>query len=398
MEKKDAFTNQLFSKLPDCLVHHKSMEFICTSSFCKSFRLFCPQCLISSPNTCVKTIISLESLFIPDNWEGKGLENWVMDSKLRQELHIIQKEIKEEDDDMKFQEENSVFDQKLEKIQEEAIFQLKTILENYRIKSREVFRGKRYLFLQYKNHFDPYELIEILKNNNGPNLEKALNRFFSISAEQFFSIEEEKLEELQEKILNTFNSKTKEFLKHLEVTLQNNLDRIIYQPMQQLLRLAYKHNIEYNMKYGNQKIDCITFECNRNIKLNGIGIYKNIVINDFWNVLVSVLEGDTAKTSDLNTLLKKELFRVKNLGSNSYYFIEKLIFDFPISIKSNKKYTISVLINGPNTPKGEEGKQLYINGNIAFKFYETINAEKDRTNIESGQIPIIYYSFNQDEI
>lgn len=396
MEKKDAFTNQLFSKLPDCLIHYKPMEFICTSSFCKNSRLFCPQCLISSQNSCAKTIISLESLFLPENWEGKGLENWVKDSKLRQELSNIQTKIKEENDDMQFQEENSVLDQKLEKIQEEAILQLRKILENYRIKSREVFRRKRYLYLQYKNHFDPYELIEILKSNNGPNLEKALNRFFSISAEQFFSIEEEKIEELQEKILNTFNNKTKELLKNLESNLDNNLDRIINQPMQQLLRLVYKKNIEYEMKYGNQKIDCITFECNRNIKMNGIGIYKNILINDFWNVLVSVLEGDTYKASE--ALLKKELFRVKNVGPNSYYLIEKLIFDVPIFIKSNKKYTISVLINGPNTAKGEGGKQIYMNGDMMFKFYETANAEKDRTNVESGQIPIIYYTFNQDEI
>ncbi len=145
------------------------------------------------------------------------------------------------------------------------------------------------------------------------------------------------------------------------------------------------------MQYGNQRSDCISFTVSDNVICNGIGVYRNLKPENNWNILVMMKEGgDTG-----GIVIKKQLFRVRNNEENKD-FISNLMFDAPVEIFAEKKYTVYVLINGPNTFKGIGGVVAVLKEKkMMVRFFETVHLEKDpknATGVFMGQIPILFFS------
>ena len=199
-------------------------------------------------------------------------------------------------------------------------------------------------------------------------------------------------------LMAKFREKINENLKKINIELDEDLSRF----HKEISEISLKNDdfiikrfdscVE-NMQYGNQRSDCISFIASEDVLCNGIGVYKNFKAENNWNILVMIKEGgDTG-----GIVMKKQLFRVKNHEENMKDFISNLMFDKSVEILKDKKYTVYLLINGPNSWKGVGGRTV-VKDKIVVKFYETLHLEKDpknATGVSMGQIPLLFFSVNK---
>jgi len=333
----------------------------------------------------------------------ESVRNWVPSEEQRKHLAQIQENLSLKNIDISLQEATSMIEAKWQQIEHEVKTRVNEMLENLHGKIMEMFRQSSNTIKLYKGfdmHFNPEKLVGIFQVTPLKDLNTALNTFFGMSSDEFFSLSggnDDKKEPGQEnhyiwymaKLREKFNLQMKQMQNELEEETEK-FRKEVGLKSSGLITIPRFESYAESMQYGNQKCDCITFTVSEEVFCKGITVYKNLKPGDYWNMLVMMIQGE--KTA--GPVVKKQLFRIKNTVENKEVTSE-LIFDAPVEINAEKKYTVYVLINGPQTFKGVNGKISVKQEKIIVKFFETMYSEKDpknATGVNNGQIPAIIFS------
>lgn len=396
---------EIYSKLSDCPIHHKPFEFVCTSPQCLKSRLCCNKCLFDQThNSCLSRMVLLDDILTPKCFKEpkESLRNWIPEEHWRN-LADIQESLAIKNIDINLQEATCMLEAKWQQIEQEIKSKVADLLENIHIKIMEMFKQSSNSINLYKgfdSHFNPENLVEIFQVTPLKDLNKALNGFFGVSAEEFFMDASKKKNEDPGKgqedhymwLLAKLREKLGTQIKRMQIELEEDTERFrkdVGLKSTGLIAISRFDSYAESMQYGNQRCDCITFTVSQDTLCKGVSVYKSLKPNENWNMLVMMIQGE--KT--IGQVIKKQLFRVKNTEVQEA--TSTLFFDSPIEINAEKKYTLYVLINGPPSLKGMNGKLSVKDDNLLVKFFETIHSEKDpknATGVNSGQIPAIIFS------
>lgn len=412
---KEYNLSEIYSKLSDCPIHHKQIEFLCTAPFCSKPRLSCNKCLFDQTHSsCLNKMVLLDDLLTIKCFIEKkeSLKNWIIKEEHREFLMDLQEKYQSKSIDIRYQEECCVLEEKWGQIEREVLEKVKEILEKTHISLLELFKqssNSLRLFKEFDLHFNPEKLISILQLTPLNNINQPLQNFFSMSSEQLFQLSspEDKPNPNQKPFeLNTpethyiwlmakIREKFSFHLKEMNHDLDQHLSffqKKISLKNSEFINISRFETQSDGMHYGNQRSDCISFALSEEVLCHGIGVYKNLELDKNWNILVMMIDGD--KTS--GSVMKKQLFKVKNSNKiEEQREIEDLMFDNPIELLSGHKYTVYVLINGPNSLKGTNGMAVVKDKRLIVKFFETVYSERDPKNgtgVGSGQIPILFFS------
>ena len=397
---------EIYSKLSDCPIHHKPIEFVCTYPQCTKPRLACNKCLFDAThNTCMNKMVLLDDLLNPKCFiEPKdSLNNWISSEEHRQLLIKLQENLWTKNIDISLQEATCLLEAKWNQIENEVKDRVNEMLDIAHNKMMEMFKQSSNnirLFKAFDSHFNPEKLIELFQITPLNDLNACLNNFFSVTSEEVFGKLDKNEKKGQENhyiwLMAKFKENLTNHIKKMEIEMKEELERFnneISYNANGLININRFESRMEGMTYGNQKTDCISFAVSDDVLCHGISVYKHLTPDSNWNVLVMLIVGDKSN----GQVLKKQLFRVKNNPINSD-FIASLMFDNPVDIIAEKKYTVYVLINGPITYKGIQGNLVVKDKKLAVKFFETQYSEKDpknATGVVSGQIPNIFFSLKE---
>lgn len=398
---------EIYSKLSDCPFHHKQIEFVCTSPKCTKPRLSCNKCLFDNThNSCMSKMVLLEDVLAKDCFKQpkNSIRNWIPSEHQLHHLSNIQESIKIKNNDILLQETTCLIEEKWSQIENEVKMRLFEILEGLHLKILELFKRSSNdlkALKAFENHFNPEKLIEIFQLTPIEELNKALSNFFSMTPEELMQNKPGKQnsnvgeENFFLYIMAKFRENINFNFKQLNVQIEQELKKYELElslQKQDLVNVSRFGQYCESMNYGNQRSDCITFTISQPVLFHGVAVYKSKNLNDNWNILLMILEGEKSSSP----LLKKQLFRVKNTVENAQNPMNSLIFDSPVEISNDKKYTLYLLINGSPTFKGINGEQSILEKGVVIRFFETIYSEKEPKNItgvNTGQIPLIILSF-----
>lgn len=139
--------------------------------------------------------------------------------------------------------------------------------------------------------------------------------------------------------------------------------------------------------YGSGSVDGITFTVNKNMRLNGFGIYCPESGTISGTALFA--EGDDCNAPEL---VRMEVSFSRDDEDEPESRIYRLNFPRPQKIKAGEKYTCTVMLNGASTNYGSNGTETVpADGDVVFTFSHA-NGSENGTETDSGQVPTLYYS------
>ena len=146
------------------------------------------------------------------------------------------------------------------------------------------------------------------------------------------------------------------------------------------------HTAGWTYNYRNQA-DAIMFECDHDVQLHGVLTYGSSDGPKEFDARVTVLDANMAPNI-------MQVFKIKSDGQTKYY---DCLFNNPVQIFNNRKFTIMLEINpGKTTFSGEDGQERVEKNGVTFKFTNS-TLSLNNTRISRGQIPgLIFKVVNQD--
>ena len=131
---------------------------------------------------------------------------------------------------------------------------------------------------------------------------------------------------------------------------------------------------------GDFYCDAIDFQSSRDIILDGVIIYGSADEESDYKVWVKILDESG------NQLSKRET-EIVTKPEQDYYDV---ILDKSVKIKAQIWYTISVTLNGENTKRGINGRDMVYCEQVQFMF-KTSTVPRNCTTVKEGQIPGILF-------
>ena len=122
--------------------------------------------------------------------------------------------------------------------------------------------------------------------------------------------------------------------------------------------------------------DCLDFTTNLDSIMLGINVFGSRSYSGKHDISLTIL-----KSSDLLRSIKTVLYSEK--GQEIY----PVMFDKPLPMKKNTRYTIKLNMRGPNTFTGESYKRIVPLNKLSVTFLNSSLPSRNCTNETQGQIP-----------
>lgn len=380
-----------FNHLPECQYHFRPLELLCTSTECSKNRLGCARCFYDK----IHKECRFHTIFLEDLSQltiNESLEGWLKDENHRIQVEKINETYPKNIMDH-FEGISKIIDKKFEEIRENLFKKLenikKEIIQTIR---KKIIENETYI--QFKEHFSISTLLEILKNEDFEEMNIKLKNFFNLKAESFldkWKNEKELIYFTQDKYLNFLDKRTslqKKWLQSLENDFfSENKVKVFFIPETNLKELNRFKKIVNAWGYTGDKYDSISFKVNKNILLQGVGIFRPSKKNEKIKVMIDINDGESMSEK---TVYKGEFEIIGDENS----FIEKIECE-NIMISKEKIYSICLMIDGGDSFNGIEGEEIIKMDDTMFRFFETkIQGENksNNTGILRGQIPMLYYT------
>ena len=144
----------------------------------------------------------------------------------------------------------------------------------------------------------------------------------------------------------------------------------------------------YLWRYDEKDVDAIRFKVDQEIFLSGVGLYGSPSGGEY-NVQITInVDGEPIykKTSLFTCPPDPEFNKIDNPQ------ICEVSFEEPIRIKENIFYDIFVLLDGPPSFAGDDGRQEVKEEGVTFTF-ENCFGSTNGTSYDEGQIPNLLFYF-----
>lgn len=144
----------------------------------------------------------------------------------------------------------------------------------------------------------------------------------------------------------------------------------------------------YLWRYDEKDMDAIRFKVDQEIFLSGIGLYGSPSGGEYVVQLSIVIENETVYESNSVFMCPPdpEFSTIDNPP------IHEIKFDDPLKIKENTFYDIFVLLDGPPSFAGDDGRQEVVEEGVHFVF-ENSPGSSNGTSYDEGQIPTLLFYF-----
>ncbi len=137
----------------------------------------------------------------------------------------------------------------------------------------------------------------------------------------------------------------------------------------------------------------ICFSVNKPVNIIGLGIYGATNEDSIYKMKMK-LETEVSTLFGTKSLtLANDIFYNCSYDMNeadSDKTFKQTFLNYPISIPSDKPFIVSLTVKGPNCYFGNGGQAEVRAGPVLFTF-QNVNKKGNLTDIESGQIPYIYF-------
>ena len=144
----------------------------------------------------------------------------------------------------------------------------------------------------------------------------------------------------------------------------------------------------YLWRYDEKDVDAIRFQVDQEILLAGVGLFGSPSGGEYFaEMTVSIGEEEIYKSKS-NFVSPPD----PEFNNNGNPKIHEVMFDEPIHLKAGTYYDISVLLDGPPSFAGDDGKQEVIEEGVNFIF-ENSTGSTNGTSFDEGQIPSLLFYF-----
>ena len=144
----------------------------------------------------------------------------------------------------------------------------------------------------------------------------------------------------------------------------------------------------YLWRYDEHDIDAIRFKVDDEVYLAGVGLYGSPCGGEY-NVVMTI-------TDDNDFVYKKDTTFTcppdPDFHSVDNPMIYQIMFDEPIRIKENAYYSICILLEGPPSYAGDDGRAEVVTEGVQFQF-ENCGESTNGTSFDEGQIPTLLFYF-----
>ncbi|XP_067664410.1 BTB/POZ domain-containing protein 6-like [Haliotis asinina] len=151
--------------------------------------------------------------------------------------------------------------------------------------------------------------------------------------------------------------------------------------------------------FNSKRCDAISFSCDRQVELLGVMLYGPFPAPDTDNILSYSVECSVEEVLRQD-YLSRTFFKGGNtldgssvqktlLVSAEEYYIE-VLFENPIQLSKDLKYTVLLNVCGPDSRRGCKGRSTCVKDDVCWTFYPS-SKSKNSTDVEHGQIPGLIY-------
>ncbi|XP_066923787.1 BTB/POZ domain-containing protein 6-like [Clytia hemisphaerica] len=144
----------------------------------------------------------------------------------------------------------------------------------------------------------------------------------------------------------------------------------------------------YLWRYDEKDTDAIRFKADQEIFLAGIGLYGSPCGGEYTVSVEIVIESEPVHkhSSSFTCPPYPEMNPIENPP------IHSIMFDDPLRIKEETYYDIFVLLDGPPSFAGDDGRQNVTEEGVNFVF-ENSSGSTNGTSFDEGQIPTLLFYF-----
>jgi BTB/POZ domain-containing protein 3/6 len=144
----------------------------------------------------------------------------------------------------------------------------------------------------------------------------------------------------------------------------------------------------YLWRYDEKDMDAIRFKTDQEIFLSGIGLYGSPSGGEYSVELSIVVDNETVYENNSVFMCPPdpEFSTIDNPP------IHEIKFDDPLKIREDTYYDIYVLLDGPPSFAGDDGRQEVVEEGVHFVF-ENSPGSSNGTSYDEGQIPTLLFYF-----
>lgn len=129
--------------------------------------------------------------------------------------------------------------------------------------------------------------------------------------------------------------------------------------------------------------DAISFTVDHNLYLYGFSIYG------------PKKQGEGKYQVDTILYRKKREVVMETIHIKGAGVILPVMFERPVKVDKDYRYTLEVYIKGPESHMGSSGQTQIQHGPVLFTFSNASKVKRNRTDISKGQIPRMYFLLRQ---
>ena len=144
----------------------------------------------------------------------------------------------------------------------------------------------------------------------------------------------------------------------------------------------------YLWRYDEKDTDAIRFKVDQEIFMAGIGLYGSPSGGEYTVSVEIVIENDPVYKHS-STFACPPYHDINPVDNPP---IHNIMFDEPLRIKENTYHDIFVLLDGPPSYAGDDGRQNVVEEGVCFVF-ENSTGSTNGTSFDEGQIPILLFYF-----
>lgn len=144
----------------------------------------------------------------------------------------------------------------------------------------------------------------------------------------------------------------------------------------------------YLWRYDEKDTDAIRFKVDQEIFLTGIGLYGSPSGGEYSLQLKVSIDDDTVYTNSSVFMCPPD----PDFNTMDNPPVHEILLEDPLRIKENTFYDISVLLDGPPSFAGDDGRQEVTEEGVNFVF-ENSSDSTNGTSYDEGQIPTLLFYF-----
>ena len=144
----------------------------------------------------------------------------------------------------------------------------------------------------------------------------------------------------------------------------------------------------YLWRYDEKDVDAIRFKVDQEMFLSGIGLYGSPCGGEYMVQVTIGIDNETVYKNSAVFMCPPD----PEFNSIDKPLIHDIMFTDSVRIKENIFYDIFVLLDGPPSFAGDDGKQEVVNEGVTFVF-ENSSGSSNGTSFDEGQIPTLLFYF-----